>query len=131
MKHRCFNSRNRKYAIYGGRGITVCERWLTYENFLADMGEPPPGMSIDRIDNDKGYEPGNCRWATKETQRRNQRRCRRVTFDGRAQTLAEWAEELGFSLQVLQDRERRGWSVERAFTTPTNPYYGRTGRKSS
>lgn len=123
MLYRCSVTTGKEYAWYGARGITVCERWLVYENFIADMGERPPGTSIDRIDNDKGYEPGNCRWATKETQRRNQRRSWLVTYRGRTQTLAEWAEELGFTLQVLQDRldpKRCGWDVERAFTTPVD-----------
>jgi hypothetical protein len=74
MLTRCRNSKQRSYAEYGGRGIAVCERWLAFENFLADMGERPPGLTLDRIDNDGGYEPGNCRWATTKEQRANQRR---------------------------------------------------------
>jgi hypothetical protein len=73
MKARCFDPRNKRYVDYGGRGITVCERWLRVENFFADMGEPPPGMSLDRINNDGNYEPGNVRWATTLEQRANQR----------------------------------------------------------
>jgi hypothetical protein len=74
MRRRCQNINHSRYADWGGRGIVVCERWQDYRNFLADMGEKPGGMSLDRINNDGHYEPGNCRWATFSEQRLNQRR---------------------------------------------------------
>lgn len=79
MKRRCFNPTHKSYANYGGRGITVCDRWLQFENFLADMGESPPDLSIDRINNNGNYEPKNCRWATRSEQQRNKRNTRRLS----------------------------------------------------
>ena len=77
LKERCHNPKNKDFAEYGGRGITVCERWNSYENFLADMGRCPPGKSIDRIDNSGNYEPGNCRWSTSSEQNKNRRPLKR------------------------------------------------------
>jgi len=73
MKERCLNVNSNKFPHYGGRGITICERWMKFSNFHADMGERPEGMSIDRIDNDGNYEPENCKWSTSSQQNRNRR----------------------------------------------------------
>jgi hypothetical protein len=78
MLQRCLNPNNTRFRYYGGRGITVCQRWLIFENFLADMGERPAGLSIDRKDNDGNYELGNCRWATQSQQVANRRRLAKV-----------------------------------------------------
>lgn len=118
MMQRCANPNNPAYDRYGGAGIGVCERWMSFENFLADMGKRPDGMSIDRIDNDKGYLPDNCRWANDMTQARNRKIVVELEFDGRKQGVSEWADELGIKASVIHTRLWRGWSVEKALTTP-------------
>lgn len=116
---RCNNPRHTPYPFYGGRGIRVCDRWLQYENFLADMGRrPSPKHSIDRIDNDGDYAPENCRWAVMSEQWRNTRRTRLVSFRGKTQCLKDWATELGINYSTLHTRiTRYGWPVQRALTT--------------
>lgn len=120
MKQRCLLPTAPNYAMYGGRGISVCLRWRdSFEAFLGDMGErPSPGHSIDRIDGNRGYEPGNCRWATAKAQARNTRTNRLLAHGGRTLPLAAWAEELGVGWTALDNRLRSGWSVERTLTTP-------------
>ena len=114
MVSRCSNPKQPGWKHYGGRGITVCERWREFANFLADMGEAPVGTQIDRTNNDIGYQPDNCRWATRQEQMRNTRASRRITLNGRTQCLAEWAAELGVPAPTIHGRLARGWSVERA-----------------
>lgn len=93
---RCYNPKNHKYPRYGGRGIKVCERWHNFENFLKDMGEPPPGTTLDRFpDNDGNYEPGNCRWATREQQANNCSSNRLLEVDGQIHTMSEWSKITG------------------------------------
>jgi hypothetical protein len=106
MLQRCLNPNNAAYKNYGGRGISVCDRWVnSFENFLADMGErPSQQMTIDRIDNDGNYEPGNVRWATQKEQTHNQRRTRHITFNGQTKIMSEWASELGISRERLRQR---------------------------
>jgi hypothetical protein len=119
MIQRCTNPNSEKFPSYGGRGITVCDRWLKFENFLADMGEPPPGKQIERIDNSKGYEPGNCKWATRFEQARNKRNNRLVTYQGETFCVAEWAEKKGLKIPTLWTRLFKwNWEIERALNAP-------------
>lgn len=104
MVQRCTNSNRRDYGRYGGRGITVCDRWLTFENFLADMGERPTGMTLDRKDNEKGYEPGNCRWATAIEQANNKRANTYYQVGGTRMSMADWARHFGVKYTWLQYR---------------------------
>jgi hypothetical protein len=97
MLDRCRNQNSPSWANYGGRGITVCERWQTFENFFADMGEPPMGKSIDRIDNNAGYSPENCRWASPYAQSRNMRTNVWLTLDGETRILQDWSDCFGLS----------------------------------
>ncbi len=103
MKTRCGNPNAQNFRWYGGRGIVVCDRWKTsFRNFLADMGEPPKGMTLDRIDTDGNYEPGNCRWASKVTQANNRRDTVRLELNGRSLTITELAAEVGISRNTLR-----------------------------
>jgi hypothetical protein len=121
MIQRCSNPRRREYARYGGRGITVCPEWrASFEVFLADMGEPPPGCSLERADNNGSYCKENCVWAPGKVQNRNRRSNRQLALNGRTQPLAAWAEELGIPYFTIHARLRRGWSVERALSEAVN-----------
>jgi hypothetical protein len=108
MKRRCLTPTHPEWPNYGGRGITVCDRWRVYEQFLADVGRCPPGHSLDRIDNDAGYEPGNVRWATPAQQTLNRRICRRWTLEGERISVAQMAYVLAMDPMAL------GWRLRRA-----------------
>lgn len=116
MRNRCFDQNVKSFPRYGGRGITVCERWLKFENFLADMGEKPDRKTLERKDNSKGYEPGNCKWATRIEQANNCRTNRRVKFHGLNLTMAQWGRKTGIMSATIISRLNKGWSVERALT---------------
>lgn len=120
MKRRCLNKNCHAYPAYGGRGIKVCDRWMnSFENFLEDMGERPKDKSLDRIDNDGNYEPGNCRWATKSQQNRNMRKCMKIEFKGQTKDAYEWGELYGLDGETILKRIKAGgWSIEKALTTP-------------
>lgn len=114
MLQRCENTNDGGYARYGGRGIKVCERWHRFENFLADMGERPSGLTIDRIDNDGDYTPENCRWASPREQANNKRSCRILEHAGLRMTMVMWARHLGLDYDSLRGRIYRGASFARA-----------------
>jgi len=117
MLQRCTNANNGKFKNYGGRGITVCEKWQDFKGFYADMGDRPEGMTLDRIDNEKGYFKANCRWASRKQQSNNRSNNLLITYQGKKQTLQMWADELGLKKSTLINRVKRGWTIERALST--------------
>ena len=129
MKARCLNKNHKWYRIYGGRGITVCARWLnSFESFLEDMGPRPAGKSIERRNNNEGYNPTNCYWATRKEQSRNKRDNRLITCDGETHSVTEWAEKLNVPRARIAGRLRKGWSPERTIHEPKQkPRRGKSG----
>lgn len=109
------NSQDARY--YADRGITICERWSSYPLFREDMGECQEGLTLERINNNKGYEPDNCRWATLAEQQRNSRNCRPIIFRGKTQLISDWARDLGVGGAAL-NRRLKEWPLERALTEP-------------
>lgn len=120
---RCLNEENDQYYLYGGRGITICKEWLQFENFYKDMGEKPKGLSIDRIDNSKGYCKENCRWATPKEQARNRRDNTILVIDGSSKIIKEWSEISKIKYTTIISRLIRGWSPKRAVFE--KEYYGK------
>jgi hypothetical protein len=116
MKARCNDPNKPQYKDWGGRGITYDPRWNSFENFYADMGDPPEGMSLDRINNDGPYCKNNCRWETPDTQRRNSRQVRPVTIGDRTMLLNDWCKEFGLAASTVYRRINRGWSDIDALT---------------
>jgi hypothetical protein len=120
MRKRCNNVNCEDYPNYGGRGIKVCERWNSFENFLADMGGRPKGLSIDRIDTNGDYSPENCRWTDSKTQARNKRNSVIVSFNGTTKHIREFCDELGLNPATVFTRiGQQKWSIDRALSTPT------------
>lgn len=124
MLERCRTPTHHAWKDYGGRGITVCERWMRFEEFIADMGPRPSSKhSLDRIKNDEGYGPDNCRWATRREQALNRRNTMTITFKGETRTVCDWEDILGFPRAIIYTRlKHMGWSVEKACTQPLRPY---------
>ena len=121
MKNRCSNPKNDAFKHYGARGIVVCHRWLSYENFIADMGCRPSGQhTIERLDNNGPYSPDNCRWATRDVQARNTRQNIKLTFNGITQCASDWADQFNMNRGTLLWRIHSGWSVDRALTEPVH-----------
>lgn len=127
MKRRCYNKNEKAYRNYGGRGIKVCDRWLnSFEAFLEDMGKRPSNKySIERIDVNKDYKPGNCIWATDMEQANNTRANHKITINGITKNLMEWQRQFSMPNSTFQNRIKRGWTVEKALTTPRMTQYGR------
>jgi len=119
MKRRCIDSTRDNYYLYGGRGISYDPRWEDFTAFLSDMGEAPDEHSIDRADVNGNYNKDNCRWATNVEQGRNRRNNTILTYNGKSQCIAAWADELGISQKIISSRRNKlGWSIERALSTP-------------
>jgi len=116
MRERCRNPNNRAWNSYGGRGIKICKRWDDFETFAADMGPRPPGYSLDRIDNDKGYSPENCRWASRREQQLNRRVAVYVEIEGRRYRAIELAEKAGVKTDTIVARAKKGLPYDKVVT---------------
>lgn len=129
---RCENPKHKSYHRYGGRGIVVCSRWReSFEAFLDDMGERPPGMTLDRINNDGNYEKGNCRWATSKVQGRSNYQIRLVSAFGQTMPIVDWAEVVGIKQETIAQRLNSGWSEEDALSKSVSSVRAGWGNKDS
>jgi hypothetical protein len=123
MIDRCTNQNSKSWNSYGGRGITVCDRWKDFSKFYQDMGERPENHTLERIDNNLGYSPENCKWATVKEQNRNTRRTRLLEINGVTKCVTDWCDYFGINKRTVSNRINRGkWPVELAITTPVNQY---------
>lgn len=120
MKRRCLSEKCEQYHNYGGRGITFCERWNDFKNFLADMGKCPKGLTLERNDTNGNYEKLNCRWATIKEQQNNRRNNNLLTFGGKTLSVTQWENELGFKKGVISQRiNKYKWPIKKSLTTPS------------
>lgn len=122
MMRRCYNASNHNYSRYGGRGITVCDEWHNPQCFIewarSTAGSKSPGLTLDRVDNSKGYSPDNCKWSTAKAQANNRRNNSLETIDGDTRTLSEWCSIYGIKPETVRNRQKRGMSLLEALTTP-------------
>lgn len=116
MKRRCQKTTHPAFKWYGARGITVCDRWLDFQCFLSDMGDKPKGLTLDRIDNAKGYEPSNCKWSTRLEQSNNQSRNHLITVNGLTLNVAQWSRHTGIPTTRIHQRLALGWTETEAVT---------------
>lgn len=117
---RCLISTSKNYHNYGGRGITICERWMQFENFIIDVTERPSlEYTLDRMNNSGNYEPGNVKWSTSSEQKCNTRRTHYITFDGKTQALSLWAKEKNLCWETLSCRIKANWPLDKALNTPS------------
>lgn len=130
MMWRCFRTSNQAFHNYGGRGITVCRRWRKFQNFLTDMGSRPPGLMLERKNNNGSYSPRNCKWADRFEQANNRRGNIKVSHRGLCLSIAQWGRRIGLSDKTLYTRLSRGWSVKRTITEPKH-WRGIAGLKES
>lgn len=120
MRRRCYDKNDKGYKNYGGRGISVCDRWnSSFVNFFSDMGERPKGLSLERVDNNGNYCPENCKWGTKLEQIRNRRTTRRLEVNGENLTVEEWSKKTGLEYDTIIKRISYGWSAVDAVTKPS------------
>lgn len=121
MIQRCKSTNIKTRKSYLDKNIKVCDQWLKFENFYKDMGECPDGLTLERIDNNKGYSKENCKWASRKEQNRNKSQNIKITYNSKTQVLTDWAKELQISFSTLQARiQKMGWTIERSFTEKVN-----------
>ena len=132
MRYRCTRPSHPSYHNYGGRGISVCQEWMeSFMQFLSDMGEKPKGLTLERIDNNKGYYKENCKWATHREQCRNMRKSRIFEYKGERKTLAEWSEITGIHQGTLRNRIEKNWPIGKIFKEPAPPHNRREKRRNN